>query len=145
MKNEILLGKPNNGWVEIRIGDFKCEASYLSNIPFDTLNSAIASLENNIPFNLNIELEKEGEAFITSFYKYTYVIHEDGEINNAKLYRYNINFKDIILQFVSEIKKNANKWSVWDGNKIWDNKKEIEKSKIELLEKINKVENLLKN
>ena len=67
MKNKIFLGKPNNGWVEIKIGDFKCEASDWSDIPFDILNSAIASLENKIPFNLSLELEKEGNSTICSF------------------------------------------------------------------------------
>ena len=142
MKNEFFLGQPNNGWVEIKIGDFKCEASNLSNIPFDILNSAIASLENKIPFSLNIELEKEGDATICSFFNCTYIIHDN--YGQYQSYRYDINHKEIIHTFVSKLKKEVNKWCVWDGNEYWDNEEKIENCKKQLLDKINKVEELLK-
>ena len=74
-----MFSKPDFGWVDINIGGYILNASYLTDIPIDFLDSLISSLKNNLPFSVFID-EEGIEDIICAYYDEVFIIKKDDDI-----------------------------------------------------------------
>lgn len=132
-----MLGKPDIGWSDIKIGEFNSRISYLTDVPFDCLNASISALKYNIP--VAIKFDAEGWEFtVVSTYDNTSIIIDD-ENGEMKLITADISKIDFIKNIVYDIESNIDEWSIWD---IY-HQCEYEKNKVLLMERIEKIKILL--
>lgn len=132
-----MFGKPKHGWVDIDIGEYRGHGSYLTDIPFDFLDAAIHSLENNAPFVLFID-EEGYESYITSYYNATFINR-----NRYSLETYYIlqDHKELIEDGVTDIERYLDDWAYFDCSA--DEIEEANKRKEELARLIKRVRNCL--
>ena len=96
-----MFGKPIHGWTAIDIGEYHGNGSYLTDIPFDFLDAAIHSLENNVPFTLFVD-EEGCESYITSYY---YATFTNRIRDNVETYYSTKGHKELIEDGVADIEK----------------------------------------
>ena len=101
-----MFSKPHAGWTNIRIGDYRGNGSYLTDIPLDFLNAAKHALKNNVPFVLFID-EEGVQSYITSFHDETFV---NRTTDNIQTYYSQIGFEDLISEGLKDIEENLVDW-----------------------------------
>lgn len=133
-----MFSKPNSGWVDIKIGNYNINASYLTDVPVDFLNSLISSLENNLP--ISVLLDEEGiEDLIVVFYGNSYILVEDNEkYIETKIEK--VDFDEFRRQIIEGIEKYFNDWVNWN---LGDDSSTLQKREKILREKINVAKKLL--
>lgn len=102
-----MFSKPRAGWTTINIGEYHGNGSYLTDIPFDFLEAAAYSLENNVPFTLFID-EEGIESYITSYHMDTFINRIAKDIET---YHSDIGFLDLIKEGVEDIEKHIPDWA----------------------------------
>lgn len=133
-----MFSKPIHGWTNIEIGDFTGVGSYLTDIPMDTLDAFITSLDCSIP--ASIYFNEEGSEFIlVSHYNSTYIIVER---EKTELISIDIDYLELIKEAVKDIEDNLEDWVYWESfYELYS--EEADKRRFTLLNKIKKVKLLL--
>ena len=106
-----MFSKPKGGWVDINIGGYTLNGSYLTDIPMNFLDSLISSLKSNLP--VSIFIDEEGvENIICAYFNEVFIIVKNGdEIEYKKIdMDFNLFRKDII----DDIEKYLNEWINWN-------------------------------
>lgn len=135
-----MLSKPIHGWTIVSIKDFRAEASYLVDIPFDWLKACLNGLKNHIPISLFID-EEGSECFITTYHNVTHIITDRDEGVACITYE-DIDFMDITDMLLNDIKRYFEDWIVWSPYE--DSETDFERRRIELCKLIEEVENAMK-
>lgn len=134
-----MFSRPKGGWVDITIGNYIIQGSYLTDIPMNFLDSLICSLENNTP--VFIFIDEEGvENIICAYYNEVFIIVKDGD--NVEYKKVDIDFNKFRRNIINGIENYFDEWVNWN---MCDNNKILKNRKIELEEKINKAKELLKD
>ena len=141
MQNEIYLGKPDCGWVNITIGNFDCCASYVTDLPTDILKAGYLSLKEDYPFCLYLNLEANGEVELFSDYN-TYIIYKS---DKTYFFEYEISKENLIYSLVSSLKNNIHDWAKWDGLEDDEDDNEIMQNETELKALVEKIYSLKNN
>lgn len=133
-----MFSKPIHGWTDITIGDFTGRGSYLTDIPMDVLDAFISSLDCSIP--ASIYFNEEGSEFIlVSHYNSTYIIVER---EKTELISIDIDYLELIKEAIKDIEDNLEGWVYWESFYDLD-EDEVNKRRLALLDKIEKVKLLL--
>ena len=101
-----MFSKPHAGWTNIKIGDYRGNGSYLTDIPLDFLNAAKHALKNNVPFVLFID-EEGIQSYITSFHDETFI---NRTTDTIETYYSQMGFKDLISEGLRDIDDNIADW-----------------------------------
>ena len=134
-----MFSRPKGGWVDITIGNYIIQGSYLTDIPMNFLDSLICSLENNTP--VSVFIDEEGvEDIICAYYNEIFIIVKDED--NVEYKKVNIDFNKFRRNIINGIENYFDEWVNWN---MCDNNKILKNRKIELEEKINKAKELLKD
>lgn len=104
-----ILGTPKYGWTHIKLGEFECSGSYLTDIPIDWLESIKNSLRSWT--TLCLFTDNEGtNSYIIVDDVVSYAFTTIDNINVATIWEYS---KDIIRQIVSDIESDFEAWVDW--------------------------------
>lgn len=108
-----MLSKPNGGWADINIGEYTLNASCLTDIPMDFLNSVISSLKNNLP--VSIFVDEEGiESLICAFYDEVFIIAKEENHDLIEYKKIDIDFNLFRKSIIDDIEMNFNDWINWN-------------------------------
>lgn len=132
-----MFTKPSCGWVGITVGNYKASASYLRDVPMETIGSFIAAIQNNTP--ASILYDAEGWEFITVFDSYNAYVIECKDLEST-IYHYTINFNNVIEDVYNDFNNNFNDWCNWNFNEDEDDVKEYSK---ELRSKLNELRKVI--
>lgn len=137
-----MLTKPEAGWTNVKIGDYECQASYLTNVPMDCLNSMINAIQNYLPFCVDFDAEGWFFTVISSSYIYdTYVIEDKEE---AKVHQYdNIKLTDLAKELYRDINENLDDWNMWLPCAKYESE-ETKEYREELISKLDLLDQLIK-
>lgn len=156
-----MLGTSKYGWVNIYIGEkpIGC-ASYLTDVPFDLLDSMIQYLSNDNQLNYSVEFDAEGYHFglieiSEELYIYDTAVVEEDKINLTRIHPEDLGLesyifaRDIVYHLANEvvfdIKSNFRDWLYWmDDQKTMDLQEKKERKK-DLNERLKRLEKLIKN
>lgn len=107
-----MLSKPSYGWTNIAVNNRKYPASYLTDVPFDCLNSMINALENGLPFC--VEFDAEGWHFIVLNSPY---IYDNTQVitymDDIEVKEYDIDFETLAKELYNDIHNNLEDWVYW--------------------------------
>ena len=155
-----MLGSSKYGWVNIYIGEkpIGC-ASYLTDVPFDLLDSMIQYLSNDNQLNYSVEFDAEGYHFglieiSEELYIYDTAVVEEDCINLTRIHPEDLDLetyasaKDIVYllarEVISDIKSNFEDWIYWmDGPDTMTLEEKEERENI-LNKKLKQLEKILK-
>ena len=103
------LLKPYAGWCQIHIGEFHGNASYLTDVPMQFLDS-FELFSNNYATPV-LSFDEEGSDFIIIVDEYTtYVISERA---TTKLYKTEVDRRDFIESIIKDIEDNFEEFVRW--------------------------------
>ena len=128
-----LLSNPKHGWCTVEVGDFKGQASYLYDVPFNCLDAFINVFNKNTGVNCaSIYFDEEGSWFyLITDTDYTYIIIER---EKTEVKCFDVNIIQLANELINDLERNFNDWVDW---LCYD---EPEKGRVEKLR--NKIEQL---
>lgn len=139
-----MISRPENGWVDITIGDWTDRASYLTDVQIDFLDCLISVLENHTPSCFSCDAEG---------WEYTIVISEnnihiieekeDYEYYTYDFYDNNTGLKDIAKIIYEDINNNMDVWCTWEPCLDLNDMGTIEEYKEKIENKLSKLKNFL--
>ena len=105
-----MFQKPECGWTDFSLGEYKSRASYLTNIPQDCIDAFTYGLKNNKP--VVVYFDAEGwEFYLVCDYYHSYVIEDKDE---PKTYYINKGLVEVAKEFISDIEKHYKEWRHWN-------------------------------
>lgn len=104
--------KPKNGWVDINIGDYTINGSYLTDIPMNFLDALISSLKSNLPVSIFID-EEGSENIICAYYDEVYIIIKN-DYDNVEYKKIDMNFNLFRKNIINDIEVNLNEFINWN-------------------------------
>lgn len=133
-----MLSKPEHGWVEVKLGNFKGLASYITDIPNDCLDAFIYSLENKVPATMYFDGEGWNFHMLSPWYcPYTYILVEK---ECLKVHTVEANCEELAKKIVKNIEEHLDDWAKWN---VCINKRELAKNKRVLQGKLKKLKRLI--
>lgn len=105
-----MLSKPSCGWTRISLGDFEDQASYLTDVPLDTLDSFISYFRDYKRVGIFCDAEGCDYIIVPDFCE-TYIIHNADE---SKLFVVDRNIYDIAREVIEDIERDIDGWAWWD-------------------------------
>lgn len=102
-----MLSKPQAGWSEFTLGEFKAHASFLTDIPFDWLRGCINGLKHVIPAAFFIDGEGV-TCYIISDYCVTYIINDGSVLTSVR-----VGLDRFAEMLVQDIRENLEEWIWW--------------------------------
>ena len=130
-----MFSKPNVGWVDINIGGYTMNGSYLTDIPMDFLDSLISSLKSNLP--VSVFIDEEGiENIICAYYDEVYIIAKHGD--DVEYIKKDMDFNLFRKDIVNDIETNLNEWINWNLDedvKVLKNRKNDLNTKLSIAKK----------
>mgnify|MGYP001027098604 CR=1 FL=1 len=133
-----MLSKPEHGWADVEIGDFRGRASYLTDVPNDCLDAFIYALANNAP--TVIYFDAEGwEYYLVASYWNSYVITDK---DSAEVYYSDLSYRALANELIDDIENNIDDWANWMCYRDFDDS-ELEQNKQVLEGKLQKIKMLL--
>lgn len=142
---------PHAGWVTVKIGDWWDRASYLTNVPLDTLNAFINSINHWEPATIKFDAEGWEYVVVVDDYE-TYIIdyHLDDEGDcidsfDAKptLTIVDISKIDLAKELAIDIQSNFDEWINWCVDDCTDDKEKMKKYRNLLGEKLKTLKELI--
>lgn len=131
-----MIRKPEHGWCEFKLGTFKAQASYLTDVPFDLLKSFINHF--SLKENTCVYFDREGaEFYFVITFDYCYIISED---DKSELFTINMLDKDLAHQLINDIKTYIDGWANWE---CYDPELKVEERKYNLLDLCEELEELM--
>lgn len=106
-----LFSKPQGGTVDINIGNHKINASYLTDVPIEFLNSFIACIENRVPFCVYIDEENQQEILCVVEDMLTITVMEDWEYKNFDSIL--IDFDAFVKEIIIGVEEYFDDWVKW--------------------------------
>lgn len=132
-----MLSAPKYGWTKITLDNWCGDASYLTDVPNDILDSFINLLKNRKVSSVFCDAEG-WEYIIVLDFNMVYIIEEKDE---TKLYSFNKRITDLAEEVYNDISEHLNAWSEWDYN-IEDEDSKIEE-KLSLSKKLKELRKLI--
>lgn len=109
-----MFSRPKVGWVDINIGGYTINGSYLTDIPMDFLDSLIPSLKSNLP--VSIFIDEEGiEDIICAYYNEVYIMVRDGD--DVEYKKIDMDFNLFRKEIIKGIETYLNEWINWNMDK----------------------------
>ena len=106
-----MFSRPKVGWVDINIGGYIINGSYLTDIPMDFLDSLIPSLKSNLP--VSIFIDEEGiEDIICAYYNEVYIMVRDGD--DVEYKKIDMDFNLFRKEIINGIETYLNEWINWN-------------------------------
>ena len=140
-----ILSKPTNGWTYFCLEGHNHRLSYMTYVPLDWLNAAIYGLENLTPFALEGFSEPRRFLCLVSYWNCHIIVENDEKfpLLESELERsfIHITMLDFCKMLYSDIKNNIAEWSDW---KARNDNAEKEKTREEILSRLEKLEELIK-
>lgn len=116
-----MISNPKHGWCTFELENFTGRASYLTNVPVETLEQFINYWENT--YTLSIFFDEEGSTFTLVANPYSiYIIEEKDE---PKLINIDKHIENLTLELINDIEKDIDKWAsefVIDEAEVEENK-----------------------
>lgn len=110
-----MLGEPDSGWSEVRIGTFKRDASYLTCVPLDCLDACIHRVRGRGPLAFVFEAEGPGRFFVIADDNDTVIKWEESHDENAVIIIPGVNDVQLVLEIVNDIEEHIKDWcNNWD-------------------------------
>ena len=136
----MILSKPEHGWTDITIGKWTDRASYLTDVHLDFLKCLIRFFETNSPSCFQCDAEGWNYTIVISD-NYVHTIEEKDEIEfySFDFYEENITIKDFARMVYNDILTYIDDWSCWDPCTDLNDMGDIENSKKEIQEKLEKL------
>lgn len=106
-----MFSRPKGGWVDINIGDYTINGSYLTDIPMDFLDSLISSLKSNLPISIFIN-EEGTENIICAYFNEVYIIVKNGD--DVEYKKIDMDFNLFRKDIINGIEMNLNEWINWN-------------------------------
>lgn len=105
-----ILGTPKNGWTNIRLGEFQCWGSYMTDIPIEWLKAIKYSLQFCTP--LCLYADNEGtETYIIIDEYCSYAFKNTDRIDVITIWQHKEN---VIKQIINDIESDIDSWVQWD-------------------------------
>lgn len=127
-----MFSKPEVGWVDINIGGYTINGSYLTDIPMDFLDSLISSLKSNLP--ISIFIDEEGiEDIICAYYNEVYIIVRNGD--DVEYKKIDMDFNLLRKEIINGIETYLNEWINWnmdDDVKVLKNRENELRTKLSI-------------
>lgn len=106
-----MFSKPKGGWVDINIGDYTLNGSYITDIPMNFLDSLISSLKSNLP--VSVFIDEEGvENIICAYFNEVFIIVKNGDVVEYK--KIDMDFNLFRKDIINGIEKYLNEWINWN-------------------------------
>lgn len=110
-----MLGEPDSGWSEVRIGTFKRDASYLTCVPLDCLEACIHRVRGRGPLAFVFEAEGPGRFFVIADNNDTVIKWEEWNDKDAVIIIPGVNDVQLVLEIVNDIEEHIKDWcNNWD-------------------------------
>ncbi len=106
-----MFSKPKVGWVDINIGGYTINGSYLTDIPMNFLDSLISSLKSNLPISIFID-EEGSEDIICAYYDEVYIIVK--HCDDVEYKKIDMDFNSFRKDIINGIEANLNQWINWN-------------------------------
>lgn len=132
-----MLSAPKCGWTKITLDNWCSDASYLTDVPNDILDSFINLLKNHKVSSVFCDAEG-WEYIIVLDFNMVYIIEEKDE---TKLYSFNKRITDLAEEVYNDISEHLNAWSEWNYN-IEDEDSKIEE-KLSMSKKLKELRKLI--
>ena len=110
-----MLSIPRDGWTIFSLNEKNYNLSYLTDVPFSWLTSAINGLKTHEPFTVQGFMEPMRMLCLVS-YDRCYIIVEDDEPKNIVYSTYdvvNISMIDFCKKLYFDMNNNIDEWSNW--------------------------------
>ena len=104
-----MLSKPQAGWSEFILGEYKAPVSFLTDIPFDWLRACINGLKYVIPAAFFIDGEGPSFYMISD----TYSTHIIRHFNGTELTEVRVGLDQFAEMLVQDIRENLEEWIWW--------------------------------
>ena len=104
-----MLSRPEAGWSELTLGDFKAPVSFLTDIPFDWLRACLNSLKYGIPAAFFLDSEGTTTTIVVNFAT-TYIISSS---DLSVTYMSDIFVTDFAKMLIEDIRRDFDKWLYW--------------------------------
>lgn len=112
-----MLGKPEVGWTEITIGEFKCYAGYLTCVPIDCLEACLHRVKENGPLAFVFDAEGPGRFFVISTSSDTIIAWEENYDDKSIIRIPGVNDVQLVLEIVNDIELYMDDWcKEWDSS-----------------------------
>ena len=112
-----MLSKPEHGWTNVSIGDFKYSASYITDVPVICLKAFINGYPSSLPITIRFDAEGYEYLLIVDYYATHIITDKDaGIIENQdySLISFAINPYDLAKELINDIESNLEGWVQWD-------------------------------
>lgn len=136
---EIMLSKPEYGWCDISICDWKDRASYLTDPHLDLLDAFIGLFKSRKSQVVDCDAEGWEYKIVIDFFEVHIIESKEG----YKYYSFDIGAGYLASELIKDIEKNIEEWSKWDY--CGDSEEDYLSAKKRLKYKINLLKKFLKN
>lgn len=103
-----MLGTPENGWVEIRIGAFSGWGSFIQDMPVLLLESFTRALSCGLP--AEIWIDKEGSRFLIRAHCATEIVAYRG---TPETFRFATDLRTLARELLCDLDRDWNFWLTW--------------------------------
>lgn len=111
-----MLGKPEYGWSDLKIGEFEIGVSYLTSVARDSLKAFLAYRPWN-PICIHFDAESYGDVELVVTTHTAYIIGcawMPDDSDKCGILEYNIKAEDLAKELCADISSNINEWASWD-------------------------------
>ena len=141
-----MISKPQNGWVDITIGDWTDRASYLTDVQNDFLDCITKVMTTHLPNCFYCDAEGWEYIIVISENAISIIREKDTfDYYTYEFYENNVLLKDVAKTIVNDIESNLNEWRTWEPCLDLNDMGDIENYKNIMLEKLNKLKGILKD
>ena len=107
-----MLSKPEYGWCEINICDWKDRASYLTDPHLDLLDAFIELFKSRKPQVVDCDAEGWEYKIVIDFFEVHIIESKEG----YKYYSFDIGAGYLAKDLINDIEENLDAWCKWDLN-----------------------------
>lgn len=131
-----MLSNVECGWCDVTIGNFEDQASYLTDVPMQCLQSAIYALRDGLDFCVTFDTEGRGDFSVIAGFYCTTIVRED----ELSVVNWNYDKLTLAKEIHDDISSQINKWVDWNLDYEVDFREAFERRKRKLLEKLDELD-----
>jgi hypothetical protein len=103
-----MFTKPRCGWTNLTFNEFNEHASYLTDVPIDSLNAFTFAINNYLPATVLFDGEEIGQYIFVSDYYDSYIINDEDRL--IKIHKGKI---DLAKELLNDITDYYEDWCHW--------------------------------
>lgn len=131
-----MFTKPKYGWTNLKLDKYSLRASYLTDVPFDCLDSFIYGIKNNKPICIYFDAEGWDYYLVSNWYNSWIILNKE----ETELCPIKENIRQLGKMLAENIELYFNEWLEWD---YFDDEVERNDRRIVLTTKLKILKSLL--